>query len=44
MTRIEEDRVYVIKNFKVEDATTYHPVNNELRIIFVFITSVNEMK
>jgi hypothetical protein len=44
MTRIEEDGVYVIKNFKVQDATTYHHVNNELRIIFVFITSVKEVK
>jgi hypothetical protein len=44
MTRIEEDGVYVIKNFKVQDATTYHHVNNELRIIFVFSTSVKEVK
>jgi hypothetical protein len=36
--------VYIIKKFKVQDATTYRPVNNELRIIFVFSTSVNEVK
>jgi hypothetical protein len=36
--------VYIIKNLKVQGAITYHPVNNELRIIFVFSTSVKEVK
>jgi hypothetical protein len=43
-TRIEENEMYIINNFNVQEATTYRPVNNELRIIFVFSTSVKEVK
>jgi hypothetical protein len=43
-THIEENGVYIIKNFKVQEATTYRPVNNELGIIFMFSTSVKEVK
>jgi hypothetical protein len=43
-TRIEENGVYIIIIKKVQEATTYRPVNNELRIIFVFSTSVKEVK
>jgi hypothetical protein len=42
--RIEENGVYIIKKFKIQEATTYRPVNNKLRIIFVFTTSVKEVK
>jgi hypothetical protein len=43
MTLIKEDGVYIIKNFKVE-ATTYHPMNNDLKIVFIFSTSVKKVK
>jgi hypothetical protein len=43
-TRIEENEVYIINIFNVQEATTYRPVNNELRIFFVFSTSVKEVK
>jgi hypothetical protein len=41
---IRENGVYVIQNFKVQDATTYRPVDNDLKIIFIFTTSVKEVK
>jgi hypothetical protein len=44
MTLIKEDGVYIIKNFKVHEATTYHPMNNDLKIVFIFSTSVKKVK
>jgi hypothetical protein len=38
-TTIKENGVYMIKKFKVE-ATTYRPVNNDLKTVFMFTTSV----
>jgi hypothetical protein len=43
-TLIKEDGIYIIQSFKVQEATTYHPVNNNLKIMFVFSTSVKEVK
>jgi hypothetical protein len=41
---IGENEVSVIQNFKVQEATTYHPVDNDLKIVFIFTTSVKEVK
>jgi hypothetical protein len=43
-TLIKEDDIYIIKKFKVQEAITYRPVNNDLKIVFVFSTSVKEVK
>jgi hypothetical protein len=43
-TTVKENGVYIIQNFKVQEATTYRPVNNDLKIIFMFTTSVKEVK
>jgi hypothetical protein len=37
---IRENKVYVIQNFKVQEATTYRLVDNDLKIVFIFTTSV----
>jgi hypothetical protein len=39
----QENGVYIIKDFKVQEATTYRPVNCVL-IFCVFTTSVKEVK
>jgi hypothetical protein len=41
---IGENEVSVIQNFKVQEASTYHPVDNDLKIVFIFTTSVKEVK
>jgi hypothetical protein len=43
-TTIKEYGVYIIKNFKVQEATTYRPVNNDLNIVFMFTMNVKEVK
>jgi hypothetical protein len=43
-TIIQENGVYIIKIFKVQEATTYCPVNSDLKNIFIFTTSVKEVK
>jgi hypothetical protein len=43
-TTIKEYGVYIIKNFKVQEATTYRPVNNDLKIVFMFTMNVKEVK
>jgi hypothetical protein len=43
-TLIKEDDIYIIKKFKVQEATRYRLVNNDLKIVFVFSTSVKEVK
>jgi hypothetical protein len=43
-TTIKENGVYIIKNFKVQEATTYRPVNNDLNIVFMFTMNVKEVK
>jgi hypothetical protein len=35
--------MYTIKNFKVGQSTIYRPVENELKIVFVYNTSVKEV-
>jgi hypothetical protein len=42
-TTVKENGVYIIKNFKVQGATTYRPVNNDLKIVFMFTMSVKEV-
>ena len=34
-TQIRGGGVYIIKNFKVQEATTYRPVNNDFKIVFI---------
>jgi hypothetical protein len=43
-TQIREGGVYIIKNFKVQEASRYHPLSNNLKIIFIYTTSVKEVK
>jgi hypothetical protein len=43
-TVIKDDDIYIIKNFKVQEVTTYHPVNYDLKIVCMFSTSVKEVK
>jgi hypothetical protein len=43
-TTIKGNGVYIIKNFKVQEATTYRPVNNDLNIVFMFTMNVKEVK
>jgi hypothetical protein len=35
--------MYTIKNFKVQQPTIYRPVENELKIVFLYNTSVKEV-
>jgi hypothetical protein len=39
-----EGGVYIIKNFKVQEASNYRPLSNNLKIIFIYTTSVKEVK
>jgi hypothetical protein len=43
-SKINENSVYVISNFKVVESTKYRPVSNENKITFVYNTKVKEMK
>jgi hypothetical protein len=43
-SKINESFVYVISNFKVVESTKYRPVNNEIKITFVYNTKEKEMK
>jgi hypothetical protein len=43
-SKINENFVYVISNFKVVESTKYRPVSNENKITFVYNTKVKEMK
>jgi hypothetical protein len=43
-TQIREGGVYIIKNFKVQEASSYRPLSNNLKIIFIYTTSVKEVK
>jgi hypothetical protein len=42
-TMLKENCMYTIKNFKVQQSTIYRPVENELKIVFVYNTSVKEV-
>jgi hypothetical protein len=42
--QIREGGVYIIKNFKVQEASSYRPLSNNLKIIFNYTTSVKEVK
>jgi hypothetical protein len=35
--------MYMIKNFKVQQSTIYHPVENKLKIVFLYNISVKEV-
>jgi hypothetical protein len=43
-TQIKENYIYAIKNFKVQQSTIYCPVDNELKIVFMYNTKVKEVK
>jgi hypothetical protein len=43
-TQIKENCIYAIKNFKVQESTIYHPVDNELKIVFLYNTIAKELK
>jgi hypothetical protein len=36
--------LYNKKNFKVQEASSYRPLSNNLKIIFIYTTSVKEVK
>jgi hypothetical protein len=42
-SKISENFVYVISNFKVVESTKYRPISNENKITFVYNTKVKEM-
>jgi hypothetical protein len=42
-TQIKESCIYTIKNFKVQQSTIYRPVDNELKIVFIYNTKVQEV-
>ena len=42
--KINEGSIYAFSNFKVIDATKYRPVNNEIKIIFLYNTKLKEME
>jgi hypothetical protein len=42
-SQIKENCIYSIKNFKVQQTTIYRPVENELKIIFVYNTKIKEL-
>jgi hypothetical protein len=41
--QIKENCIYYIKKFKVQQTTIYSPVENELKIIFVYNTKIKEL-
>jgi hypothetical protein len=43
-THIKEGGVYIIKNLKVQEASNYRLLSNNLKIIFIYTTSVKEVK
>jgi hypothetical protein len=43
-SRIKENCIYAIKNFKVQQSIIYRPVDNELKIVFIYNTNVKEAK
>jgi predicted GNAT family acetyltransferase len=42
-TVLNENCMYTVKNFKVQQSTIYHHVEMELKIIFVYNTNVKEV-
>ena len=43
-SKINENSVYILSNFKVVESTKYRPVSNEMKINFVYNTKVKEVK
>jgi hypothetical protein len=43
-SQIKENCIYAIKNFKVQQSIIYRPVDNELKIVFIYNTNVKEVK
>jgi hypothetical protein len=41
---IKESCFYSIMNFKVQQATIYHPINNDMKIVFAYNTSMKKLK
>jgi hypothetical protein len=41
---LKESCVYSIINFKVQQAIIYHPINNDLKIVFTYNTNLKELK
>jgi hypothetical protein len=41
--QIKESCIYTIKDFKVQQSTIYRPVDNELKIVFIYNTKVQEV-
>ena len=42
--KINEGSIYELSNFKVQEDTRYRPVNNALKIVFIFNTNVKEVE
>ncbi|KAF0910072.1 hypothetical protein E2562_001308, partial [Oryza meyeriana var. granulata] len=43
-TKINESSVYIFSNFKVQESHRYHPVDNDLKITFMYNTKVKQVK
>jgi hypothetical protein len=41
---LKEGCVYSITNFKVQQATMYHPINNYIKIVLAYNTNLKELK
>jgi hypothetical protein len=41
---LKEGCVYSITNFKIQQATMYHPINNDIKIVFTYNTKLKELK
>jgi hypothetical protein len=42
-SQIKKYCIYAISNFKVQQSTTYRPVSNELKIVFMYNTKLKEV-
>ncbi|KAG2626694.1 hypothetical protein PVAP13_3KG374754 [Panicum virgatum] len=42
--KINEGSIYELSNFKVQEDTRYRPVNNALKVVFIFNTNVKEVE
>jgi hypothetical protein len=43
-SQIKENCIYAIKNFKVQQSIIYRPVDNEIKIVFIYNTNVKDVK
>jgi hypothetical protein len=42
-SQIKENYIYTIKNFKVQQETIYRPIDDDLKIVFIYSTKIKEV-